>query len=313
VGIPRNLTFFDFFPFWRAYLEALGCDVVLSRPTNPEIVKATQERAAAESCFPVKLAWGHLSDVVDMGVDMLFLPSLMTRENAAPGQPHNHYCPLISATPHLLMSNMPVDAAHVRVVNLSLHLANSRAGQNELVELARQLVGARRSEARKAIAAGWTALSAFTAAMRARGKEALDALRPGVPAAVVVGRPYTTNDLGACLDLPYKLRRMGVLPIPMDFLPLESAQLPAIHDDMYWRSGQDILRSALVVRDDPRLQAVYLTNFNCGPDAFLITFFRELMEGKPFLQLEVDDHTADAGMVTRCEAFFDSLNLRWVA
>jgi hypothetical protein len=34
------------------------------------------------------------------------------------------------------------------------------------------------------------------------------------------------------------------------------------------------------------------------------------MRGKPFLELEVDDHTADAGIVTRCEAFFESLEMR---
>jgi predicted nucleotide-binding protein (sugar kinase/HSP70/actin superfamily) len=99
----------------------------------------------------------------------------------------------------------------------------------------------------------------------------------------------------------------------MDFLPIESVSVPDEHDDMYWRSGQDILRAATIVRDNPNLQAIYLTNFNCGPDAFLISFFRQRLGGKPFLELEVDDHTADAGMITRCEAFLDSLNLRRVA
>jgi predicted nucleotide-binding protein (sugar kinase/HSP70/actin superfamily) len=34
------------------------------------------------------------------------------------------------------------------------------------------------------------------------------------------------------------------------------------------------------------------------------------MGAKPFLEVEIDDHTADAGMITRCEAFFDSLAAR---
>jgi predicted nucleotide-binding protein (sugar kinase/HSP70/actin superfamily) len=116
--------------------------------------------------------------------------------------------------------------------------------------------------------------------------------------------------MGSNLDLPYKLRRLGVLPVPMDFLPLDAVPVPERYDDMYWHSGQDILRAGSLVRDDPRLQAVYLTNFNCGPDAFLISFFRDVMGEKPFLELEVDDHTADAGMITRCEAFLDSLGVR---
>ena len=57
----------------------------------------------------------------------------------------------------------------------------------------------------------------------------------------------------------------------------------------------------------PRLYAVYITNFGCGPDSFISHFFRDLSKGKPYLQLEIDEHSADAGAITRCEAFLDSL------
>jgi predicted nucleotide-binding protein (sugar kinase/HSP70/actin superfamily) len=52
---------------------------------------------------------------------------------------------------------------------------------------------------------------------------------------------------------------------------------------------------------------VYLGNFRCGPDSFLSHFVREELKDKPYLQIEVDEHSADAGMITRCEAFLDSL------
>ena len=309
VGLLRNLTFFDLFPFWWAFLDRLGCDVVLSTPTNPEVVRYTHESAVAESCFPVKLAFGHLVDVVRQDVDIVFLPSMLTREHPAPGQTHNHYCPLIPATPHLLMHNLPAGLAMPRLVNQSLHFHNERACGHELHALAAQLTRASAREADAATAAGWAALQQFSATLSARGREVMASLHEGLPAAVVVGRPYTANDAGANLDLPYKLRRLGVLPLPMDFLPLDDVAVPDRYDDMFWRSGQDILRAGVIVRDDPRLQALYLTNFNCGPDAFLLSYFRQTLGSKPFLELEVDDHTADAGMITRCEAFFDSLNL----
>ena len=31
------------------------------------------------------------------------------------------------------------------------------------------------------------------------------------------------------------------------------------------------------------------------------------MAGKPFLHIEIDEHSADAGAITRCEAFLDSI------
>jgi predicted nucleotide-binding protein (sugar kinase/HSP70/actin superfamily) len=161
----------------------------------------------------------------------------------------------------------------------------------------------------EADAIGMAAQREFYAALRERGRDVLARLPAGRPAAVIVGRTYNTNDRGANLDLPLKLRKLGVLPIPIDFLPLDTVDITDAFPTMFWRSGQDILAAARLVAADPRLQAVYLTNFACGPDSFLVSFFRRLMGGKPFLELEIDEHTGDAGVITRCEAFFDSLHL----
>ncbi|HSV27753.1 MAG TPA: hypothetical protein VLH60_07655, partial [Sedimentisphaerales bacterium] len=106
-----------------------------------------------------------------------------------------------------------------------------------------------------------------------------------------------------------KLADMGHRIIPMDMLPLADAQLSdeELHRRTYWKSGQHILRSAELISRDNRLHAIYLSNFSCGPDSFLITFFRDIMGSKPSLLLELDEHSADAGVVTRLEAFLESL------
>jgi predicted nucleotide-binding protein (sugar kinase/HSP70/actin superfamily) len=113
--------------------------------------------------------------------------------------------------------------------------------------------------------------------------------------------------------LPFKLLKLGVLPFPMDFLPISAVDISDQYGHMYWRSGQDILASARIIRDDPRLNAIYVTNFSCGPDSFITSYFRRIMGDKPLLELEMDEHTADAGIVTRCEAFFDSLYMTKMA
>jgi predicted nucleotide-binding protein (sugar kinase/HSP70/actin superfamily) len=76
---------------------------------------------------------------------------------------------------------------------------------------------------------------------------------------------------------------------------------------MYWPGGQKILAASRIVAKDDRLNAVYLGNFRCGPDSFLRHYLVREMKGKPFLHLEVDEHSANAGMITRIEAFIDSL------
>ena len=108
------------------------------------------------------------------------------------------------------------------------------------------------------------------------------------------------------MNLAGKIRDLGVQAIPQDYLPLSGADLSE-QQNLYWRSGQKIIAAAGVVRQDPRLYPVYITNFGCGPDSFITHFFRQEMAGKPFLQLEIDEHSADAGAITRIEAFLDSV------
>ena len=74
---------------------------------------------------------------------------------------------------------------------------------------------------------------------------------------------------------------------------------------MYWGMGQRILQAARRAAGHPQLFGVYITNFSCGPDSFLLGYFREIMGRKPSLTLELDSHTADAGLDNRIEAFID--------
>ena len=74
---------------------------------------------------------------------------------------------------------------------------------------------------------------------------------------------------------------------------------------MYWASGKGILGAAKVVSATPGLYGVFVTSFSCGPDSFILESFRSIMEDKPYLVLELDAHTADAGVDTRVEAFLD--------
>ena len=90
-------------------------------------------------------------------------------------------------------------------------------------------------------------------------------------------------------------------------LDVDSVTEGALAEDMYWRSGQRILAAAKMIMTDNRLFSIYITNFGCGPDSMITHFYKDVSSGKPFLQLEIDEHSADAGAITRCEAFLDSI------
>jgi predicted CoA-substrate-specific enzyme activase len=305
VGIPTVLVFHDMFPYWRAFFDALGMEVVLSDATNARIVRTAQEEAAIETCFPVKLVFGHVHDLLQRDIDFLFLPSVLNREDPAPGQNANHYCPYVPAASHLVNAHMDLRAFGVEPLTVSLEMSWVSARRTQLRALAPQL-GARRSSIVAAAMAGEAAQQEFYQAVRRRGAEVLARLTPEDRAVVIVGRPYNTQDAGTTMDLPLKLRRLGVTPLPMDYLPLRDVDISDRYGNMFWRSGHDILAAATIIRNDPRLQAMYVTSFNCGPDSFVSGFFRRIMGDKPYLELEIDEHTADAGVLTRCEAFLES-------
>ena len=99
--------------------------------------------------------------------------------------------------------------------------------------------------------------------------------------------------------------KYGFLPLPMDFLPLPKQDLSAKWTNEFSAQGQLILNSASVIKEDG-LNSIMLDYFGCGPNSFIKHFFaREV--GKPFLTLQIDEHTASAGLVTRLEAFLDSI------
>ncbi len=308
VGMPRALLYFEMFPFWQAFFHELGAKLVLSPRTNKQIVHQGAERSVAETCFPNKVNLGHVLHLVENeDIEYVFLPSVINLPCPDDRMTDSFVCPYIQSVPYHIRSAVSFEEYGVELLAPHLWMAHGKrhvAGQ--LAETGRKL-GANRRQVRRAVEAGWAALQRFEQRARERGREVLDQLGDDERAIVVVSRSYNGCDPGANLEIPQKLRKMGVLAIPMDFLPLDDVRLPTDWFNMYWRYGQRILASAEIIADDDRLFPLYLTNFGCGPDSFIIQFFRERVGEKPTLIIEVDEHSADAGMITRCEAFLDSL------
>jgi predicted CoA-substrate-specific enzyme activase len=309
VGVPRALLFHEMYPFWKTLLTGLGCEIILSDATNKSIIHEGAERSVAETCFPMKVALGHVLNLAEKKqIDYIWLPSIINLPRNGELNTDSFVCPYVQSLCYTCKSSVDFEACGIKVLQPSLYLQKGiRRRVEGLEETAREL-GKTKGELRQALEAAEQAQKDFEAARVKRGKEVLAGLEPGQRALVVVSRAYNGCDPGANLEIPRKLREMGELVIPMDFLPLDEVELPKDWFNMYWRYGQKILSAAEMISKDDRLQAVYITNFGCGPDSFISRFFGERLGSKPFLQIEVDEHSADAGMITRCEAFLDSLD-----
>lgn len=311
IGVPRVLFMYEMYPFWKAFFNELGYKVVLSSPTNREIIKHGVEKIVTETCFPIKVSHGHIQDLLNKGVKKLFIPSIINLKPAKEHHSFTYHCPYVQTMPYLTASAFDFKLLGVDVLKPIIHFNKTeKLVKKDFYEFGRML-DRKKGAVDNALDIAWSAQKSFHKKRMKIGQEALKNLKKDEIALVIVGRPYNTMDNGINLELPQKLRDMNILAVPFDMLPLDDAIDDAIAKDVYWRSGQRIIACAKVLRDMPNLYAVYITNFGCGPDSFITHFFKDMSKGKPFLQLEIDEHSADAGAITRCEAFVDSLkNIR---
>jgi len=307
VGVPRLLLFHELYPLWHAFFAHLGIDPVLSDKTNTRIIHAGVEDVPAETCFPVKVGHGHIKNLLDKGVEYIFLPSIINLKNRNPSIEQSFACPYAQTIPYISPSAFDYAAHGVKILEPKVFLARGKKEITRSLEEVGQELGKSRSQVSKAVEAALKSQDMFYDSLKKRGEEVLSNLGENERGFVIVSRPYNGCDNGINLELPKKLRDLGALPIPMDFLPLDKVNLADEWENMYWRYGQKIMAAAEIIRKDKRLFAIYITNFGCGPDSFLLRFFREAMRGKPYLAIEIDEHSADVGAITRCEAFLDSI------
>jgi predicted CoA-substrate-specific enzyme activase len=317
VGIPRVLFFHELYPLWQAFFTELGFQVVVSDPTNRHIIRQGVENIVEEPCLPIKLAHGHVLNLLEKEPDLLFLPVQCTMEKLSDDFNKSWNCPLSQSLSYILYSSARIrntlttpSGKKPRVLRPVVHPDRGRAWLRRVLRrVARDAGVSSSSLIDGAIQAGFEAFDSFNDWQQRRGREVLAQLKPDEKAIVIVGRAYNTYDEAMTLNLPEKLRDLDMLAIPIDFLPLKSLaeEVSAAHPNMYWKSGQKILCAARMISRDPRLFGLYVTNFACGPDSYLLKFFSKETEGKPFLTIEIDEHSADAGIITRCEAFIDTI------
>ena len=312
IGIPYSMLTHEFYPFWSAFFSELGFDFILSDRTNKKIINDGLQYSVAETCFPMKTLLGHVQNLLEKEVDYIFLPTtrdMPTKKNNIKGERTGSYpCPFIQGSWSIVKSSM--DTGKVKILTPIFNFSYKEyIKEKQLASLGREL-GRDKKSIKKAIKEAYSVQNKFYRSVKKRGKEILGSLKDDEILIVVSSRSYNSCDRAISMDVPKKLRELGFKVIPLDYLPVDSVDISKQWPNLYWEFGDRIMSAAKIINGDRRLYAVYITNFGCGPDSFICQYFEREMQ-KPFLKLEVDEHSAGAGVITRCEAFIDSLmNIR---
>lgn len=308
VGVPYVLVVHKFFPMIRNYFETLGYNILLSPETDENIIALSQKYAKAETCYPVKLIYGHMAWLAEKKVDYIFLPSIHTMKHENSKVYHNYGCVYMQSAPKFVFEGMKLSEKGIELLNpvLSLDLG-MEAMASEMIETGVSL-GKAKPHCVAALLRGAMAVRKHTSELEKAGKNLLDSIEPTDKVLVIVTRAYGIDDPVLNMNIPYELLSRGHKVITISNLPAHDMDISSEYENLYWPFGQHIVSSAKLISNHPNLYAVYLTNHGCAPDSMISHLFQKEMGDKPYLNIEVDEHYSKVGVITRIEAFLNSLN-----
>jgi predicted nucleotide-binding protein (sugar kinase/HSP70/actin superfamily) len=299
VGLQRALYGQQDAVLWAHFFDHLGYRLVLTPPTNAHLSRMGIEAMAAETCYPVKVSHGHVKALVGKTA-LLFLPSVVNMGKSRDKE-KGFYCPMVQSNSYMV--RMALDLDMTNVLNPVVHLKyDTETLALELTKQLRPKLSLSMHRVRDALYYALGREQQFRNAIRGKGLEILKSHPAGEPLVVVTGRPYNLYDERLNLRLGHHMAKIGVKAVPMDFLDVSSVDLSDF-PSMYWGLGAKILRTSKIVASNPDFFGLHLTNFGCGADSFLEHFFRHIMGDKAYMILELDEHSAVAGVMTRLEAY----------
>lgn len=297
VGIPRTFSVYSMYPLYSWFFHELGIRTVLSQ----EIAAEGVARVESTYCFPAEIAHGAVQDIVNQGADYIFLPHYRDMPSYE-SDVHANFCPITQGLPYYIKKAFP-ELGEERLLQpvVSFKYGKKKA-MSYFVEMGAQL-GFSASEVERAFETAYAKQDEYFLRAQEMGRQAIEEARAAErPVIALLGRPYNAFTKDANMGIPKKFTSRGFTIIPFDIIPFEGED---IFPNMYWYYGQQDMKTAQFLKNEDNIYITFITNFSCAPDSFMLHYIKWIMGTKPFLILELDSHSADAGIDTRVEAFLD--------
>ncbi len=325
IGIPRTLEYFLFFPFWKGFFTELGHEVVVSPVTNKAIVEKGVEEAVNDACIPIKIYHGHVAQLADR-VDYLFCPRLVSMRKGGDFGTET-FCPKFLGLPDMIratMENIPP------IIDTRIDL---KKGKNEMAAVCREIgasLGNQGPEITRAYKRGQALQEQYQALQRQgmlpdEAEERLFKNKTTTPEKTgpkpdlniaLVGYPYAVYDHYINAGLLKLLQKEGGRVFTQEMLTQAQMEREAetLPKNMFWYFSNQVVYGALhYLRRSEIDGIIHVTTFACGPDSMvdrLIEIEAKKRSQKPYLSIMIDEHSGDAGVRTRVEAFLDMLRYR---
>ena len=308
VGLPQALLYYRYAPMWRAFLETLGIKVVISPPTTSETLTRGTACVVPETCLPVKIYCGHVMSLVGQ-VDCVFVPSVHCL------RPGTHNCPKLIGLPDLIANVVP-DAP---LLTIDVETERQWSSLAQLALLLGKYWRINPLSLKRAVEQAQAAHDAYQhlLLLGVDAPLAIDAPdqhpQParGSLTVAVVGHPYNLYDAHATHRLLARLRALDARVLTSDSVhPADRwASVEELGQIPYWTFEDEIVGASgsLLQRNVDGLISV--SAFGCAPDSVMLSVLAHAARhaNKPYMSLVLDEHSGQAGLITRLEAFVDML------
>ena len=317
VGIPRALHFYRYFPFWKKLLEDLGVELILSPPTNKKIVEEGVTHGFGELCIPVKIYYGHVLKLVreNSDLDYIFVPRYVSEVKEA------YFCPKFLSLPDIIkiLPGIPkILNFEVNVKEFPLATSVVELGK-ELGRTQNQSLDAYREaqkyfdEYHKFLRDGASVNHALRLVERNRPFTLPKKKQKGDLKFLLLGHGYNIFDTFINLDFQKKLQDQGAEVFTIENMPESVFKKPVIINKRlrnYWVHEEEIMQSIRYFLTKGRGEidgVIFLISFACGPDSLISELIMRDMKvvGLPFLEIIMDEHSGEAGLLTRVESFVE--------
>lgn len=324
IGIPRTLAYFIYFPFWKTFFEELGQEVIVSPPTTRDILDKGVKEAVNDACIPIKLYHGHVAYLADK-VDYIFCPRLVSvRKHGDFGT--ETFCPKFLGLPdmvRLALDNLPEiidERVDLKKGKGELFKVCSRVGEtlgksgsSEIKQAYKQAIKVE-ERFKKLLYQNLTPVEAMEIIFD--HKENKPPPQGTDLKIAVVGYPYTIYDAYINAGILKLLQKEKVRVYTQDMLSDKTMnrQARTLPKSMFWYFSNRAVYGALHFMQEKDIDGIiHITAFACGPDSIvdrLLEIEARRRNRIPYLAITVDEHTGEAGIRTRVEAFLDMLRFR---
>ncbi len=293
VGIPRVLNIYENYPIWHTFFTSLGYEVILSDVSSREIYEKGIDSITSETaCYPAKMVHGHIENLIEKGVDMIFYPSIFYEKQEYENVDNNINCPVVTGYPEVIKNNLEnLENNNIKFKNPFLSLQNKE-------KLAKRLIEELEDEnlSKKAIInaldKAWIEFDNFREDIQKEGKRSLEYIRENnLKAIVLAGRPYHI-DPGINHGIPELILSLGWAVLSEDsILTYEDDIKGDLRVLDQWVYHSRLYRAANVVGRSEDLELVQLNSFGCGIDAVTTDQVNEILKnlGKIYTVIKIDE------------------------